>query len=76
MDIKREPPITATEIEEEYKKFGAAVHKALDPFLKHIITRCTEIMVREGHISDKQIEEIAHAEINAREAEVNARQND
>lgn len=55
--------LTDTEIEEIYRQWGAEVHKVLEPFLKHIINRCVEVMVREGHISDKQIENIVEEKI-------------
>jgi len=56
-------PITATEVEEEIKKLREEIHKSLEPFLNPIISKCVEVLVMNGHITDKEIEEIANYEI-------------
>lgn len=66
--MKEEPLIegkqlTGSEIEEIYHKWGVKLNKELEPFLKHIIKRCVEVLVNNGHISSDQIEKIAIEEI-------------
>ena len=72
---KIKEPMTATEVEEACKEWGAKVRAAMEPFLMPILNRCIELMVINGQISDKQIEEIANDEIekeNQRREERNA----